>query len=120
MFEWLKQNRLKKTHYKLHRNILEEFDQEIKESGVDMNIENFLFVADTLDNADYFYVSRICDQDPTDFYAIYDFEMNEHKLEELIQNIDAKSNYVAVKIGGCLFVTRKSVWKKMQTGYNLY
>lgn len=123
MFEWLKQNRAKKIHFELHKKILEEFEQERRETGADMNISNFLFVEDSLKNADHFYVSRICDEDPSDFYAIYGFEMAAHKLQDLIEQIDAKSKYVAVEIGArgaCLFLTRKSMWKKMQNGYNLY
>jgi hypothetical protein len=27
---------------------------------------------------------------------------------------------VAVEIGACLFLTRKSMWKKMQNGHSLY
>ena len=120
MFEWLKQRNDKKLHKQIHQIVVTEFEQELRESGADMNIGNFLFVEDSLKDANHFYVSRICDEDPSDFYAIYGFEMAAHKLQDLIEQIDTKSKYVAVEIGACLFLTRKSMWKKMQNGHSLY
>lgn len=116
MIHWVKSFFLRR----IHKKIVQEFDQEIKESGVDMNFKNFHFVKNSLHNADFEYVSYLCGKNLKLFYVFYKIECSDYKIDKLVQQIDDLSDYVAVKIGGCLFVTRKSVWKKMQTGYNLY
>ena len=116
MIHWIKSFFLRR----IHKKIVQEFDQEIKESGVDMNFKNFHFVKNSLHNADFEYVSYLCGKNLKLFYVFYKIECSDYKIDKLVQQIDGLSDYVAVKIGGCLFVTRKSVWKKMQTGYNLY
>jgi hypothetical protein len=99
---------------------VQEFDQEIKESGVDMNFKNFHFADNSLHDADFEYVSYLCGKNLKPFYVFYKIGCSDYKIDKLVQQIDELSDYVAVKIGGRLFVTRKSAWKKMQNGYNLY
>jgi hypothetical protein len=120
MFEWLKQRNDKKLHKQIHQIVVTEFEQELRESGVDMSFDNFRFVQNDLIDANHFYISRLCDTNLAAYYVFYGIKSAEYVLQELIAQIDEHSNYVAVEIGGCLFVTRKSMWKKMQNGYNLY
>lgn len=121
MFGWLKQNCIKTFFLKrIHKKIVEEFNQEIKESGADMNFKNFHFIRHSLHNVDFEYVSYLCDKNLKPFYVFYKIQCSGYKIDKLVQQIDKRSSYVAVRVGECLFVTRKSVWKRMQRGYNLY
>jgi len=120
MFDWLKEQHKNSVYKDIHKNVLEEFEQELRESAVDMKFENFAFFDNNLAAANSLYVSRICDENPAAFYIFTNVNMKEYELQEFIEEIDTKSRFVAVEIDGALFVTRKSMWKKMQNGYNLY
>ncbi|REK60312.1 MAG: hypothetical protein DWQ49_05760 [Bacteroidetes bacterium] len=84
MIHWIKSFFLRR----IHKKIVQEFDQEIKESGVDMNFKNFHFAKNSLHNADFEYVSYLCGKNLKLFYVFYKIECSDYKIDKLVQQID--------------------------------